>query len=117
VPTCLITAQRRIARWPAVSATAYQGNKGDLILALVLLQRLPRRTSSKLLGSSPFVVIRNIFTPFVDVLASFPRSLPRVLGATRLLLGTPGVRNRHTMLTSQSSETSGRVSARKKCLH
>lgn len=116
MPTCT-TAQIRTAWWPAVAATAYQGNKCDFILALVPLKRLPIRTSSKLQGSTLFVVIWNIFALFVDVLATFTRSLPGFLGATRLLLGTLRVRNWHTMLTSQCRETGGRVSAHKKFLH
>jgi hypothetical protein len=70
--------------------------------------------SPKAPGLSPLFVILVIFTPFIDVLASFTRSLSRLLGATRLLLGMSSTRNRHKMLTSQSRETSGRVSVHSK---
>lgn len=49
--------------------------------------------------------------------AAITRSLPPLLGAAGLRLGRTGIRNRQTMLTSQSRETSGRVSAHKKKIH
>jgi hypothetical protein len=46
--------------------------------------------------------------------ATITRSLPLLLGAAELGLGRSGTRNRQTMLTSQSRETIGRVSANRK---
>ena len=70
----------------------------------MLLQRLPWRMSSSISGVSLLVFP-----------AAITRSLPPLLGAAGLRLGrTTGIRNRQTMLTSQSRETSGRVSVHSK---